>query len=450
MNKDKQSQMILNDNLWKVMWTLSWPAVVAMVLFGLNVIFDAIFVGRYVGETALAGVSIVYPLTQISLGIGSLIGVGAGSLLSIAIGQGDKQTQRKIVGNSNYLVIVSGILMTLLGLIFMTPLLKMMGATGQELAYGVDYFTVVLYGSILWIGGIGYNMIVRAEGKMSTAATMMGIGLLINVVANYILIVVLNMGVKGAAWGTNIGMFIYVLLFFIYCHQNRATFETDEKRVFREKSITKQILGLGFPSLLMTIMAVIQGIVVMQALNWYGTTADVAFYGIVFRLFNLFLTPIYGLMRALQPAIGINFGAKKYERVISSFKIFGVASLLIMLPFWLFAMALPHTVLGIMLPGKSFLANDISNFRIFISVAPILPVVFMAMTLWPAIKKPKPAGVIGIARQALLYIPAMMILPRFFGVSWVYKGAFIIDAFLAIVVVFMVSKEFKLLRKMEI
>ena len=95
MEKDKQKNMILEENIWKVMINLSWPAVIAMVLYGLNTVFDAIFVGRYVGETALAGVSLAYPLSQLSLGFGSLVGVGAGSVLSIALGANDHATQKK-------------------------------------------------------------------------------------------------------------------------------------------------------------------------------------------------------------------------------------------------------------------------------------------------------------------------------------------------------------------
>lgn len=90
--KEKQKMLILNENLWKVMFQLSWPAIIAMVLYGLNAVVAAVFVGRYVGETALAGVSEAYPLTQISLGLGSLIGVGAGAVLSIAIGRQDVHT----------------------------------------------------------------------------------------------------------------------------------------------------------------------------------------------------------------------------------------------------------------------------------------------------------------------------------------------------------------------
>jgi len=450
MDKYRQQNMILNENIWSTTWKLSWPAVIAMVLFGLNVIFDAIFVGRYVGETALAGISLAYPITQIPLGIGSLIGVGAGSLLSVLIGEKDKETQRRLMGNVNYLVIISGVLMTIIGLAVMTPLLKIMGGSGRELVFGQDYLIIVLIGSVLWIGGIGYNMIIRAEGKMGTAAWMMGSGLVVNIITNYILIVILDMGVKGAAWGTNIGMLVYVVLFFVYCGRGKATFETNEKRVCREKDLVKQILGLGFPSLLMSIMYVIQGIVIMKALTNYGTTQDVAFYGAAFRLYNLFLTPIYGLMRALQPMVGINFGAKQYERVIKSFKVFAVVAFLIMLPLWLLSMLFPDSVLGLMITGRTFSDAEICNFRTLVLVAPLLPIVLMAMTFWPAIKKPKPAGILGIARQVILYIPAMIILPKFFGIEWVYKGSFIIDFILSIVVLLLMKREFTILRREDI
>ena len=354
------------------------------------------------------------------------------------------------MGNVNYLVIISGVLMTIIGLAVMTPLLKIMGGSGRELVFGQDYLIIVLIGSMLWIGGIGYNMIIRAEGKMGTAAWMMGSGLVVNIITNYILIVILDMGVKGAAWGTNIGMLVYVVLFFVYCGRGKATFETNEKRVCREKDLVKQILGLGFPSLLMSIMYVIQGIVIMKALTNYGTTQDVAFYGAAFRLYNLFLTPIYGLMRALQPMVGINFGAKQYERVIKSFKVFAVVAFLIMLPLWLLSMLFPDSVLGLMITGRIFSATEICNFRTLVLVAPLLPIVLMAMTFWPAIKKPKPAGILGIARQVILYIPAMIILPKFFGIEWVYKGSFIIDFILSIVVLLLMKREFTILRREDI
>ena len=183
MNKEKE--MILKENLWKVCYRLSLPAIIAMVLYGLNVIFDGVFVGRLVGKTAFAGISIVYPLTQLSLGLGSLVGVGAGSYLSILLGEDDRETQGKIVGNANLISIVVTVIMMFFGFVFMTPLLQSIGADGETLYYAISYFRITLIGSIFWIVGLAYNMIVRAEGKMKTAAVMMGIGLIVNIISNY-------------------------------------------------------------------------------------------------------------------------------------------------------------------------------------------------------------------------------------------------------------------------
>lgn len=445
--KDKQKNMILNDNLWEVMFKLSWPAVIAMVLYGLNTVFDAIFVGRFVGESALAGVSLAYPLTQIALGFGSLIGVGAGSALSISLGADDRCTQKKILGNVNYLNVLIGLIFTFVGLIFATPLVKMMGGSGEELIYGVNYFRVTQIGTIFWIAGLSGNMIVRAEGKMKSAAVMMGMGLVVNIITNYILIVLLGMGVEGAAIGTNIGMMVYTVVAFIYFRNGNASFEAVVFSFRRDATIVKDIINMGVPSMIMTVMSLIQAIVVLNAINRYGTVADVAFYGIVFRIFMFMLTPIFGLMRALQPAIGINFGAKQYERVISSFKIFGLAATALMLPFWAVAMVTPETMLHLMLPTRVFLEQDLVNFRIFMALLPILPVIFMAMTFFPAINNSKPAAIMGIARQLVFYVPVMLIMPKFYGIEWIYIGAFAIDTVISIWVFYMVMKEFNRLRR---
>jgi len=447
MNNEKE--MILKENLWKVCYRLSLPAIIAMVLYGLNVIFDGIFVGRLVGETAFAGISIVYPLTQISLGLGSLVGVGAGSYLSILLGKNDKETQRKLIGNANLISITATIIMMLISFVFMTPLLKLLGAEGEVLVYAISYFKITLIGSIFWIIGLAYNMIVRAEGKMKTAAIMMGVGLVVNIISNYVLMAILNMGVAGAAWGTNIGMFVYALLFVIYCKRGKASFDADVFTIRMDKNIIKEIISLGMPSLIMSIMGVIQGVIILRALKAYGTELDITFYGAVFRIFNFSLTPIYGLMRALQPVAGINYGAKQYERSISSFKIFSFVALIIMLPFWLVSMFSPTLVLGSMLPNISFDAGYVLSFRIFMTIAPLLSVTMTAMTFWPSIKKAAPAMIMGLGRQLFLYIPLMIILPRMFGTQSIYVGSLAIDVFLSVVVIFMLMKNFRELRGLK-
>jgi len=443
MDKEKQKKMIMNDNMWGVTFKLAWPAVLAMVLYGLNTVFDAFFVGRFVGETALAGVSLAYPLTQITLGFGSLVGVGAGSALSIAIGQNNKDKQKKLLGNVNYLNIIISIIFMIIALIFSTQLVKMMGGSGEELIYGTNYFRITVYGTFFWIAGLAGNMIVRAEGKMKSAAVMMAAGLGVNIIANYILIVLLDMGVEGAAIGTNIGMFVYIVASFLYFSMKKASFEAHPFKIRRDKEIVKDIMSMGIPSMIMSVMSLLQAIVVLNAITNYGTTSDVAFYGVAFRIFMFMLTPIFGLMRALQPVVGINFGAKKYDRVISGFKVFTVAATLLMLPFWIIMMLAPELTLGLMLPDKIFVANDLMNFRIFMALLPILPIIFMGMTFFPAINKGKVASKIGIARQLIFYVPVMLIMPRYFGVNWVYIGAFLIDIIMILWSFTLVNKEFK-------
>jgi putative MATE family efflux protein len=449
IDRNKEKDMILNDNIWRMMFRLSWPAVIAMVLYGLNTVFDAIFVGQFVGETALAGVSLAYPLSQITLGVGSLIGVGAGSALSIALGADDKETQKKLLGNANYLTLVMGIICIILGVLFAVPLVRIMGGTGEELTLGADYFRVTAYGAVFWIAGLAGNMIIRAEGKMKSAAVMMGIGLLVNIAANYILIVLLNQGVVGAAWGTNIAMVVYTLLSISYFRKGKATFEARPFSVRRDPLIIKSILSMGIPSFIMTVMSLIQAVVVLNAISKYGTTADVAFYGVAYRIFTFLLTPIFGLMRALQPAIGINYGGGKNERVISSFKIFALTSSLLMLPFWLVMMITPQAALHLMLPAKTFLQSDLTNFRIFMVLLPAMPIIFMAMTFFPAINNGRPASIMGISRQFIFYIPVMLIMPRLYGINWVYIGSFLIDVVITLWVFIIVKKEFRLLRKQK-
>lgn len=196
-------------------------------------------------------------------------------------------------------------------------------------------------------------------------------------------------------------------------------------------------------------MGIIQGVIILRALKAYGSELDITFYGAVFRVFNFSLTPIYGLMRALQPVAGINYGAEKYERSISSFKIFSFVALIIMLPFWLFSMISPELVLGSMLPQVNFDSSYIFSFRIFMSIAPLLSVTMTAMTFWPSIKKATPAMAIGLGRQLFLYIPLMIVLPKVFGIQSIYIGSFVIDICLSVIVIVVLSKDFKDLRQLK-
>lgn len=446
MEKMDRREMILTDNLWKVMIKLSVPAIIAMLLYGLNTIFDAIFVGQFVGENALSGVSLAYPLTQLSIGIGSMIGGGAGAYLSIAIGEENKDIQRKILGNSNFLIIVLSVILTVIALLLSKPLIYMMGGRGEILSLGTQYFRITLFGAIFWVSGLTYNLIIRAEGKMGTAAAIMAGGLVINIIANYIFMGLLNYGVAGAAWGTNIGMVVYTVLSFIYFDSEKPSFESNLKSIRNDRDIIKKIISMGMPSLIMTIMMIVQGAVILSTISSVGTDYDIAFYGVVYRINTFMMTPLFATMRSLQPTVGINFGAKKYKRVVSATKVYILGSLILLLPFWLVLMIDPTMILGLMF--KNAVSNiNIMYYRIFILIIPFMSITMMGLSFFPAINRGKVGSIIAMLRQVLLYIPIMLILPRLFGIGYVYIGSFLIDITVTLLTSIFLMMEFSKLKK---
>ncbi len=440
--------MILNDNLWKVMLKLSIPAIIAMVLYGLNLIFDAIFVGRFVGELALSGVSVAYPLTQIAIGFGSMLGGGAGAYLSIVIGEKDKETQNRIIGNVNFIGLITAVVLMLFLFLSAKQLLSFMGGEGEVLEIGLTYFRITIIGTFFWIFSLSYNMIIRGEGKMGTAAIIMACGLVVNIAANYILMAVLDFGVKGAAWGTNLCMFVNSILSAIYFKTGKASFKAKVFSFHKDKYIISKILSLGMPSLIMSIMSIIQGVVVLNAIGSVGTDYDLAFYGVSLRIYMFMMTPLFALMRSLQPTVGMNYGAKQYERVISATKVYIMGSLLILVPVYLVTVINPQAVLGLMFENRISDTN-VFNFRIFISVIPLLAVTMQGMSYFPSIGDGKTAGIVSVLRQVVLYIPAMIFLPRLFGVGFVYAGSFIIDTALTILIAVLMLRSFAMLRKKE-
>lgn len=443
---NQQKQMILNDRLPKVMWQLSWPAIVAMVLYGLNNFLDGIFVGHLISNTALAAVGIAYPLAQFAQGFGTLIGTGIGSAISIWIGAKDTEKLNKAFGTVNFLALVFSLLITIPCYVFAEELVYMMGGRDEILIMGVEYFKVTIIGSFFWIHGLALNMIIRAEGRMKTAAWMIAVGLLVDLALKPVFIDTLGWGVAGAAWATNISMVIYTALGVWYYAKGKASFQTKFWSIKRDKAILKETLSLGMPGFIMMVMIVIQNIVVFNALAKYGTAADITFFTAVNRFYILLNTPLWGLMRALQPVAGMNYGAKQYKRSISAYRLFSLVGLAFLLPFWLFVMCYPSGVLSVMIPHVAFLPTQLMDFRIYMSVLLGLPFVFMAMVWFPAVEQAKPATVISILRQVVLYIPVMLIVPSLYGIRSIYLASAIIDWVVLVMVLYAVWRSTNKLR----
>ncbi|WP_312333760.1 MATE family efflux transporter [Sphingobacterium sp.] len=440
---EKQRQLILNGKLSRVMWQMSWPAVIAMVLYGLNNFLDGIFVGHLINNTALAAVGVTYPLAQFAQGFGTLIGTGMGAAISIWIGGDQLEKLHRSFGTVHFLTIIFSLIITLPCYVLADRLVYMMGGRGEILALGVDYFRATILGSFFWIYGLALNMIIRAEGRMKTAAWMIAIGLLVDVLLKPVFIQHFGWGVSGAAWATNISMIIYTFLGVWYYAGGKASFKTKFWSLSWDLSILKETFSLGMPGFVMMVMIVIQNIVVFNALANYGNDMDITFFTAVNRLYILLNTPLWGLMRALQPVTGMNYGAGQYRRSINSYRLFAITGLLILLPFWLLVMFHPVAVLSIMIPGSTFSIQQLMDFRIYMSVLLALPFIFMAMVWFPSIDHAKSTTFISVLRQVVFYIPILIIAPKYFGVHSIYVASAAIDWIIFILVIYAVRRSMR-------
>ena len=460
METEQQRQQILNGNPWKILIDFSWPAVLAMFLLGANNVLDGIFVGHFAQAGALAGISIALPPVIALTGFGLLIGTGAGSLLSIAIGAEDTDIRRRLLGNANALVLIASAAVMLLGFRFSQPLLFAMGGRGNELVLGDVYYRTLLWGALPWIYAVALNTLIRAEGKMKTAAVIMAIGLAVNGLSNYVLMVLLKQGIKGAAIGTNIGMIVQALICMLYViHsplvQRDAGSAGDRISVSLlqracairlDKDIVSTIIRMGLSSFIMQIMMVLQSMLVLNVIARYGSAHDIGFYGVVTRLFSFVIQPLAGLMIAMPPIIGINFGAGRSERVIAVFKCFLMAAFILVLPFWIFALTMPEVAAGVMMNRALITTENSIQIRIFMALLPVMPLTFLTLSFFPAINKGLSSSVIALMQQVVLYVPVMLLLPRFTGVRGVYYGTLFIELVTAIPILILIKREFRLLR----
>ncbi|MGY6553827.1 MAG: MATE family efflux transporter [Wenzhouxiangella sp.] len=425
--KDAQRELILNGHPWRVAWEMSWPAVLALTLFGLNAVLDVIFIGRLLGEQALAGAVMAYPLTQITLGLGSLAGIGGGVALSIALGKGDYHTLKRLPGTALTISALLALVYAVIGGLFAERLVFAMGARDELIPIAASYLRAAALGGIGALAGVALNMLLRGEGKMKLAAWYMGIGLLVNMVLTPALIVFADMGVAGAAWATNIGSAVGGWLVWRRYARGTSSYAVDPYYLGLPRELSLRIVRLGTPAMIMSSMGVLQAIVVFNVLSRIGTESDIAFYGAAWRIVIFMLTPLFGLMRAYQPVAGFNYGAGQWQRVQSCFWAFVQAGWLIIVPLWLLMSLYPAQTLSIMLPGVTFSATDLLHFRLLILPLPLLPLVFTALALLPAVEQPGKATVVSVSRQLLLYLPVMLILPPMIGVSGVYLGAMSIE-----------------------
>ena len=450
MNKQNERSKLLGESpVGKLLFTFSIPAIIGMLVNALYNIVDRIFIGWGVNELAIGGLYVGMPISLVIMAFSMLIGIGGNTLVSIRLGQDRKEDAERIAGNSIVLLLLASIVISIVGLIFLEPLLRFFGASEGNLGYAMDYLRIILYGAPFQMLGFGMNNFIRGEGNPKIAMMTMLIGAAINIVLDPILIIWLNMGVKGAALATIISQAVsaaWVMKFFI---SGNSVLRIKKEYLKLKASIFKEIISLGFAPFSMQIAASLVTILLNTNLQKHGGDLAVSSMGIIQSLSMLILMPMFGINQGAQPIIGFNYGAKNYDRVKQTLKyaIFSAVSIgaLGFVITQLFPIQLFKIFMGTGSSLDEITKIGVPGMRIYLFMLPMIGFQVVGSNYFQATGKPKQAAFLSLSRQVLVIIPVLIFLPRLLGLTGVWLAAPLSDVVATILTAIFIFRDLKTL-----
>ncbi|MDZ8023942.1 MAG: MATE family efflux transporter [Nostoc sp. DedQUE11] len=453
MISQKQSQItneILDGNLVKLMFKLSIPSTLGILMLSLNTFIDALFAGRFIGESALAGISLALPIIAIINGFAFCIGVGSASILSRAIGSGDVKTQSRIFGNLIVISVVIALLITIIGYNFGEELILLMGGTGEVALEGTKYFNTYILGSVFLILAEGCSKLIKSEGEIKLTSIFDWLFVIINIALNYIFISVFNWGTQGIALATVIAMVVYSIANLGYFIVGKSSIPVNLKKMAIAIDLIPKILSVGISELFYPFTILVQDFIVFNSISHYGTNTDIAFFGAAVKVISIVFIPIIGFSQALQPIIGMNYGAQNYGRIKKAYLTFAILGTLLLILIWLPLQLFPKTFLEILLPNVKFMNDDLLNFRILSVLMPIWPLAYFSNTLFLSIGKGKTVLVVVLLKSIILTVPTVLFFSKIAGVRGIYSGLLVADSIFMLFVLILTVLEFQSLSYLQI
>ena len=433
MKQDIKEQLLTKRPI-DLLFQLSVPAVIGMIVIGLYPLMDGIFAGKIIGQTAMTACGVAMPLTFFNSGISTLLGVGSASVLSRAIGKGDQKTVDKIMGNLIFWVILFSAIITVGGILLASHFLDMVGATGEIKAYGIRYLRVIFIGSLFVNFTQSANMVMRGEGLMKKAMLIMGFGALLNIILDPILMIVMGeYAIEGAALATITAQFVQAAVTLHYFLKKSNVVKIH--KIQSDAEIKKEMFSVGSSAMMMQLLFMIQQTMLYKMSFKYGGDTNGILMAASLRIYAFSFIPLWGMSQGLQPIVGTNFGAKQFDRVRQGMKVFSIGGLILAAIFWLPSLLFSSQILSLFGVEASIIAQGVGNFRLFYSVFILYGVMVMTITFFQSIGNGKKAGMIVMLRQLFLFVPAMIFLPMVFGIKAVWFTQPLVD-FIMIVVGF--------------
>lgn len=445
---NKKTELLGNAPIPKALLAMGIPTMIGMLINALYNLVDAYFVGG-LGETQMGAISVVFPLGQLIVGLGLLFGNGSGSYISRLLGCGDKETANKAASTALYSGLAVGAVFILFSVIFLNPILSLLGASESILPFALEYSRIYVISCILNVFNVTVSSIITSEGAAKTSMLALLLGAVLNCGLDPLLIYAFDFGISGAAIATAISQAAsaVVYLFYIFGKKSNFTFKLSDYAFSKE--IFSEIFKIGIPVFVFQMLTSVSIMLTNNAINPYGDPA-IAGMGAVTRLVSMGSLSVFGFIKGFQPIAGFSFGAKKFDRLRNSIRI----SVL-----WSTIFCVIVGTLFIMFPSQiisKFTKDDLQMIEVGAKALRVNGISFMLFgfhtvysSLFLALGKGKEGFILGVCRQGICFIPLIIILPMIMKIDGILYAQPIADILAVIVTFFMAILLHKKLNEME-
>ncbi len=450
MTLDKtQQNPLATAPITKLMLKYAVPSVIALVVNSLYNIVDQIFIGWGVGTLGNSATNVIFPLNMVITAFSLLLGDGGAAYLSLELGRQNKAKAQKGVNNTFSWLIITALLFLIICFIFLNPLIKLFGATPDNLPYALEYGKIVIIGFPFVIIGSGMCSIIRADGTPQLTMIAMIIGCLSNIILDALFVLGFNWGMQGAAIATVIGQILNFLICMWYIPRFK-TIKISLKDMKPQFSLLKKISSLGISSFISQIAIAIVMTVINYYLVLYGTMSEygadipMAAFGIAMKFNTILVSLATGIATGSQPIIGYNYGSGSYHRVRKSFSIATKTATFVAFIFFLIFQIFPKQLTAMFgEQGSLYTEFSIMSLQIFPLLCFLNGFQIVSAIFFQSIGKPIISGIISLSRQILFLIPAIMILCKYIGIKGVLWAGPVADGLAFILALIFILYAFK-------
>lgn len=419
------------------------PASIGILVMSLNILVDTIFVGNWIGSTAIAAINVVLPVSFFIAALGMAIGIGGSSIISRALGADQRQKALKTLGNQITLTLLLTLTMVTIGLLFADAIISSFGGKGDIFEPAKIYYEIVLYGVPVLALCMMANTVIRAEGKPKFAMYAMMIPSVSNLLMDYIFIYILDFGMAGAAWATTLS-YVFCFLFILWFYgSDRSELKLSFSHLGLNFPIVKEITSLGFVTLARQAVVSITYLFMNNILFDLGGETSVTSYAIAGRMLMFAMFPVLGVTQGFLPIAGFNYGAQNYHRVRETLNIaIKYAAILASIVF-IILMLFPEQITRMFTSDADVLRQAPNDMRWVFAATPIIAWQLIGAAYFQAIGKARPALLLTLSRQGFFFIPLILILPQFYGEFGVWISFPISDVLATIVTAYFLNREVK-------